>query len=133
MRAPTHHAARKWHMSSEPRRGSVHACTHVRTLAAEYNSGNTMKLGQSCFDARLRSFHLLPVESFSHVLLCVTVPEVSVSLNDIRKYMYFSVAVSRPRRRDLRVLLCYLVCLYRNIRLVLFKRCFAKLSCASTC
>lgn len=32
--------------------------THVRGCwpAAEYNSGNTMELGQSCFDARLRSF-----------------------------------------------------------------------------
>lgn len=50
-------------------RGSVHACTHVRILAAEYNSGNTMELGQSCFDARLRSFHLLRRASFGHVSL----------------------------------------------------------------
>ncbi|XP_070162418.1 metalloproteinase inhibitor 1 isoform X1 [Polyergus mexicanus] len=26
--------------------------------AVEYNSGNTLELGQSCFDARLRNFHL---------------------------------------------------------------------------
>lgn len=52
-------------------RGSVHAYTHVRILAAaaEYNSGNSMELGQSCFDARLRRFHLLCRASFSHVLL----------------------------------------------------------------
>ena len=37
---------------------TAHAYTHVRMLAAEYNSGNTMELGQFCFDARLRSFHL---------------------------------------------------------------------------
>lgn len=30
----------------------------VGRSVAEYNSGNTMELGQSCFDARLRSFHL---------------------------------------------------------------------------
>lgn len=33
----------------------VHACTDA---AAEYNSGNTMELGQSCFDGRLRSLYL---------------------------------------------------------------------------
>lgn len=35
------------------------SCVHARTdAAAEYNSGNTMELGQSFFDARLRSLHL---------------------------------------------------------------------------
>lgn len=49
--------ARKWDMSSEAlfMRARMYGCWP----AAEYNSGNTMELGQSCFDARLRSFHLL--------------------------------------------------------------------------
>jgi len=97
MRAPTHHAARKWHMSSW---GTVHVCTRVRTLAAaaEYNSGNTMELGQSCFDARLRNFHLLRRESFSHVfsllVFLLTIPEVSVLLNDIQ-----NIRISLCRRK----------------------------------
>lgn len=38
---------------------SESSCVHARTYAAaEYNSGNTMELGQFCLDARLRSFHL---------------------------------------------------------------------------
>lgn len=88
-------------------RGLVHACTHGRILAAaaEYNSGNTMELGQSCFDARLRSFHLLRRVSFGHVSPLIAL-EVSVSLSDKQKYTPLSVGISRPRRRVLRVLLC---------------------------
>lgn len=80
MCAPTH--IRRTQTAYELR-GPVHACTHVRILAAaaEYNSGNTMELGQSCFDARLRSFHLLRRASFGHVF-APTVLEVGVSLSD---------------------------------------------------
>jgi len=56
-RAAPRRVARKWDMSSEAlfMRARMYGCWP----AAEYNSGNTMELGQSCFDARLRSFHLL--------------------------------------------------------------------------
>lgn len=49
-------ARRGWKIGAhEPHGSCVHACTD----AGEYNSGNTMELGQFCFDARLRSFHLV--------------------------------------------------------------------------
>lgn len=56
-------------------RGSVHACARMYGCwpAAEYNSGNTLELGQSCFDARLRNFHLCAARKFIASTSCDTV------------------------------------------------------------